>query len=130
MLSLPHGRILLTIGWILIVATVVGSLGPSLPQMGVKMSDKVLHFLGYFGLTMWFAGLYPRGRLWVIGLCFFFLGALLEVMQGTLTRNREMDVHDLMMNTLGIATAVAVALLGLREWAVRLEGWLTRRSTD
>ena len=127
MLSLPHGRLLLTIGWILIVATIVGSLGPSLPQMGVRMSDKFLHFLGYFGLTLWFAGLYPRSRLWVIGLAFFCLGASLEVMQGTLTRNREMDVHDLMMNTLGIATAVAVALLGLREWATRLEGWLTRR---
>jgi VanZ family protein len=127
MLSLPHGRVLLIIGWALVILTIVGSLGPALPKIGVGGGDKVMHFLGYFGLTIWFAGLYPRKRLWVIAVAFVFMGATLEVLQGTLTTNREMDVMDLAFNTLGIIMACVFALLGLSAWALRFEAWLMPR---
>lgn len=127
MLSLPHGRIFLAIGWILVLLTITGSLGPVMPAP-VSFSDKILHFLGYFGLTVWFAGLYPRRRLWIIALGFLCMGAALEVLQGALTANRQMDFYDLAMNSLGIATASVLAVLGVSEWAVRLEGWLMRRT--
>ena len=126
MLTLPHGRTLLLVGWILVLCIVVGSLLPKMPKLDVSEGDKVLHFLGYFGLTLWFAGLYPRRQLWVIALGAFTLGALLEVAQGTLTAHRQMDLADLMVNTAGIVSACILALLGLSRWALRLESWLTK----
>lgn len=127
MLSLPHGRILLAIGWGLVLLTITGSLGPVMPG-AQSVSDKIIHFLGYFGLTLWFSGLYPRSRLWIIALGFLCMGAALEVLQGVLTANRQMDVYDLLTNTFGIAVATVLAGLGLSGWAVRVEAWLTRRT--
>jgi VanZ family protein len=126
MLSLPHGRTLLIVGWILVVCIVVGSLLPAVPRLDVSEGDKVLHFLGYFGITLWFAGLYPRRQLWIIALGAFTLGALLEVAQGTLTAHRQMDLADLAVNTAGIFSACILALLGMSRWALRLENWLTK----
>jgi VanZ family protein len=130
MLSLPHGRILLAVGWALILLTIVGSLGPPLPGGGFSISDKALHFIGYFALTLWFAGLYERERLWTIGIAFFCLGGALELLQGALTASRQMDVVDVAANSLGIAAAIAVAALGLSSWALRLEAFLTRRGKE
>ena len=128
MLSLPHGRTLLIVGWILVVCIIVGSLLPKVPTLNVAQGDKVLHFLGYFGITLWFAGLYPRRQLWIVALGAFTLGALLEVAQGTLTAQRQMDLGDLAVNTAGISCACILALLGMSRWALRLEAWLTRGS--
>lgn len=127
MLSLPHGRVLLIIGWLLVILTIAGSLTPALPRVGISLSDKVMHFLGYFSLTIWFAGLYPRKRLWIIAVAFFLMGAVLELLQGTMTTRREMDVVDLGVNTLGILMACVFALLGLSAWAIRFETWLMPR---
>lgn len=129
MLSLPHGRVLLIIGWLLVILTIAGSLGPALPRVGISVSDEVMHFLGYFGLTIWFAGLYPRRRLWIIAAVFFLMGAVLEVLQGTLTTTREMDIVDLGVNTLGILMACVFALLGLSAWAIRVEAWFMPRKS-
>lgn len=121
MLSLPHGRILLVIGWILIAVTVYGSLAPVVPSLGVSLSDKVRHFSGYFVLMLWFSGLYPRERHLMLAVAFFLMGAALELMQGALTTTRDMDVWDMVMNTLGVATAFVCARLGLANWARRLD---------
>jgi VanZ family protein len=127
MLSLPHGRVLLLIGWILVICTIAGSLAPGMPHVHVPQGDKIMHFLGYFGLTLWFAGLYPPRRLWIIALGFFLMGAVLELLQGMLTATRDMDILDLLVNTLAVGAACVLALLGLSQWALRLESWLTRR---
>lgn len=129
MLSLPHGRVLLIIGWLLVIFTIAGSLTPAMPRVSVSISDKLMHFLSYFGLTIWFAGLYPRKRLWIIAVAFFFMGAMLEVLQSTLTTRREMDIVDLGANTLGIVMACVFALLGLSAWAIRFEAWLMPRKS-
>ena len=121
MLSLPHGRILLVIGWVLIAVTVFGSLAPAGPSLGFRIGDKVQHFAGYFLLMLWFSGLYPRERHLMLAVAFFLMGAALELVQGALTTTRDMDVHDLVMNTLGIATAYLCARLGLANWARRLD---------
>jgi len=121
MLSLPHGRILLVIGWILIAATIYGSLAPELPSLGLATGDKVRHFLGYFIVMAWFSGLYPRDRHALLALAFLLMGAALEGLQGALTTTRDMDLFDLVMNALGIATAFLLARLGLANWARRLD---------
>jgi len=128
MLSLPHGRVLLVVGWVLVISIVVGRLAPMLPNVGVKGGDKIMHLLAYFGLTLWFSGLYPLRQLWVIALGFFLLGATLEVLQAVLTAHRQMDIRDLAANTMGIAAASFAAIIGVRQWAERLESWLTRRT--
>lgn len=127
MLSLPHGRLFLVIGWLLVLLTIAGSLSPVMPRVGISPGDKVMHFLAYFSLTIWFAGLYPRKRLWMIALAFFLMGAALEMLQGALTATRDMDVVDLGVNTLGIVMACVFGLLGLSAWAIRLEAWLLPR---
>ena len=121
MLSLPHGRILLVIGWILIAITVYGSLAPGGPPLGFRIGDKIQHFIGYFVLMLWFAGLYPRERHLMLAVAFFMMGAALELLQGALTTSRDMDIRDMMMNTLGVATALLCARLGLANWARRLD---------
>ena len=121
MLLLPHGRILLVIGWILIAATVYGSLAPDLPSLGFNIGDKARHFLGYFILMLWFSGLYPRERHLLLGVAFLFMGAALELVQGALTTTRDMDLGDLGMNALGIATAFQLARVGLGNWARQLD---------
>lgn len=121
MLSLPHGRALLVIGWVLIVLTVVGSLAPAGPALELSISDKVRHFAGYFVLMLYFAGLYPRERHGLLAVAFFLMGAALELLQGALTVARHMDVRDIAMNTGGIAAAFLLARLGLGDWARRLD---------
>ena len=121
MLSLPHGRILLVIGWILIAVTIYASLAPDVASLGVRLSDKVRHFTGYFVLMLWFSGLYPRDRHLMLAVAFFLMGAALELLQGALTTARDMDIRDMVMNTLGVATALLCARLGLANWARRLD---------
>jgi len=121
MLSLPHGRILLVIGWILIAVTIYASLAPDVASLGVRLSDKVRHFTGYFVLMLWFSGLYPRDRHLMLAVAFFLMGAALELLQGALTTARDMDIRDMVMNTLGVATAFLCARLGLANWARRLD---------
>ncbi len=128
MLTLPHGRLLLVLGWLLVLATVAGSLMPTIPKVSGLPGDKVLHFLAYFGMTIWFAGLYPLRRLWLIAAAFLVLGGVLEILQGTLTAHREISGYDFLANSAGIAGACLLAVLGLSRWAVRLEAWVTRRA--
>jgi len=127
MLSLPHGRVLLIVGWLLVLATIAGSLTANLPKVGFDHSDKVLHLAVYFLLTLWFAGLYPLRRLWIIAIGFILLGGMLEILQGTVTRHREVDSGDFIANSIGVAAACLLAVLGLSRWALRLEAWIMRR---
>lgn len=121
MLPLPHARLLLFIGWVLIAVTVIGSLTPASVELGFRLSDKMRHFAGYFVMMLYFSGLYPRERHPLLALGFFMLGAGLEVMQGTLTKTRHMNALDLTANTLGIVVAFVFARLGLAEWARRID---------
>jgi hypothetical protein len=116
MLSLRYGRTLLLIGWLLIVAIVIGSLTPAGADVKFLLSDKVRHLSSYLILMVYFCGLYPRERHPMLALAFFLLGAMLEVLQGTLTTTRYMDVIDLTANTLGIVLGFVFARLGLAQW--------------
>ncbi len=121
MLSLPHGRALLVIGWLLIALIIVGSLAPAGLALGLGVPDKVRHFLGYLALMLYFAGLYPRERHALLAFAFVLMGAALELLQGTLTTTRDMEFGDFATNTLGIAVAFLLARLGLANWARRID---------
>ena len=126
MLSLPHARIWLVIGWLLITLIVVGSLLPHVPSFGVGVSDKFQHFGGYFLLMSWFSGLYERRQHWKLALAFFLMGCAIEILQGTFTDTRDMDVRDALANGTGILAAFILARIGLANWTRRVEGLWTR----
>jgi len=126
MLSLPHARIWLVIGWLLITLIVVGSLLPHVPTFGVGVSDKVQHFGGYFLLMSWFSGLYERRQHWILALVFFLMGCAIEILQGTFTDTRDMDVRDALANGTGILAAFILARVGLANWTRRVESLWTR----
>jgi VanZ family protein len=114
-----------TCDWAITAAVVVSSLLPvdDLQQLTPAFNDKLMHFCAYFLLAMWFAGsLDPRrhGTL-LVGL--FALGALIEGAQHAMGLGREADWKDLLANTLGALTALALARAGLGNWMA----WVERR---
>src|SRR5689334_16672405 len=130
MLSLPHARIWLILGWLLIVGIFAGSLMSQGPSLGIHVKDKIQHFGSYFILMSWFAGLYPRKHHWVLACIFIAMGGLIEILQGTLTTTREMDIRDFAANTAGVVSALLLARLGLANWARRVESWWTGRTLE
>jgi VanZ family protein len=87
------------------------------------LPDKVEHAIAYLLVTLWFVGLYPKTSLWRIVLAFFLMGCAIEVLQGTVTTTREMDVRDVLANSIGIGAAALIALMGGAGWAA----WVERR---
>lgn len=133
MLPVRHPRSWLVIGWGLIIAAIIVCLlpGKSLPETGV--SDKFEHFALYAFLMVWFAGLYPRNRYFLIAGALLVLGIAIEVAQGAMHLGRTGDVRDVMANGIGIAIGLVLAFAGLGGWAQWIDGWTRGReaaSTD
>jgi VanZ family protein len=122
-LSLRHPWMWLGLGWTFILLAVVASLvpGQKLPQTGV--SDKFEHTVAYALLTLWFAGIYPRGSYLRVGIGMFALGVALEFAQGAMPFGRQTDPRDVVANSLGVAVGLTIALIGLGGWAQRIEAW-------
>lgn len=125
MLPLRFGRAWLLVGWAGVIAAVLASLWPGGLPLPMSVWDKIQHGIGYFLLTLWFAGLYPRRKYLWIALGCFALGLLIELLQGT-TTTRTMEVADLAANTTGIAAALVLAYALLGGWAARVEAVLGR----
>jgi|HigsolmetaAR201D_1030396.scaffolds.fasta_scaffold01081_5 VanZ family protein len=125
-LLLRHPWFWLGLGWALVVSVIVVSLipGQKLPQVGI--SDKVEHALAYAMMTLWFTGMYPRSSYLRVALGMFALGVAIEIAQALLPFGREMDVRDVIANTVGIAIGIAAALAGLGGWAQRIENLAER----
>lgn len=92
-----------------------------LPQAGA--SDKTEHFIGYLLLSLWFAGIYPRARYWLIALGLLVMGVLIEFAQGAMHYGRQADIHDVYANSTGIVTGLLLCWWGLGGWAQRIESW-------
>ena len=124
MLALRHPRVWLVSGWILIAGAIVASLVPShdLPSLG-GVSDKTEHIVGYAVLSLWFAGIYPRTRYPMIGVCLLVMGIVIEGLQGAMHLGRQADLTDVYANTIGIVGGLLLALAWLGGWAIRVEGW-------
>ena len=124
MLALRHPRLWLVTGWLLVGGAIVASLIPShdLPSLG-GVSDKTEHIVGYAVLSLWFAGIYPRTRYPMIGVCLLVMGIVIEGVQGAMHVGRQADLHDVYANTIGIVCGLLLALVWLGGWALRVEGW-------
>jgi VanZ family protein len=77
----------------------------------IKSSDKILHILAYFTLSMvWFLALQKKmsnlySRFFLI-FSIVIYGIILEVLQGGITNYRTGDFYDVIANTIGVLLAV------------------------
>lgn len=125
MLPLRYPRLWLTVGWAAVAFAIYVCLAPidRLPQPA-NLSDKAEHFLAYLLLSLWFTGIYPRSRYWLIGIGLFALGIAIEFAQGAMHYGRQADVHDVIANSTGLIAGLLLALMLLGGWAQRVESLL------
>jgi hypothetical protein len=115
-------------GWVMLACTVNESLQAHVWRMADLIAwDKAKHFIGYFLLTTWFTGVARRNRYVLVGTLLIAFGGALEIAQGLMHEGREADWFDFLANSLGVGSAVTLALLGLGNWMVWIEKLLRIR---
>lgn len=108
------------IAWFGVACAIVLSLWPGGAPLPIHVWDKIEHCVGYFILTLWFTGLYPRERYPRLALGCLWLGILIELLQG-FAPTRTMELGDLAANGVGVGLAMLLALLGAGGWAQAIE---------
>ena len=128
MLTLRYPYLWLSLGWLLVIVVIVGSLlpGPVIQQITPPVNDKIEHFTAYFAMMIWFAGLYPRAKHLRVAGALLFLGIALDVLQGTATTTRNFELLDIAADAVGIAVALGLAYWLLEGWCQRLEHFTIR----
>lgn len=101
------------------LAAVFGLMGPiHYEDLHLPMSDKVAHGMLFYGLTVLMLGALPRSRTTDMVLALIVLGGLSEVVQGLV--GRDMDVFDLLSDSVGVAAAAAPTYLAAFRRLARL----------
>jgi VanZ family protein len=123
MLELRYPWFWWAFGWLLIIGVTVGSLMPGsylefLSHFSIR--DKALHALAYLVLMLWFAGLYPRDRHWIVAALIFTLGFAIDLAQGA-TPSRTFDLADVAANAGGILVGLVLAWFLFAGWCRRVE---------
>jgi len=85
--------------------------------------DKVEHFVGFLGLTVWFLGVVDERSAPTVALLLASYGVLIEVLQ-SFTPYRSADLFDVLSDVAGIGAGWLLASAGLRHWCRRLEARL------
>lgn len=127
MQPLQYPKLWLVVGYLLIVAAVVGSLAPDLNPSAATINDKLLHVTTYFVLMLWFAGIFKRGHYLWVAVFLFVLGLVLEVLQGQLS-DRSAEKMDLVANTAGIGMGIVLAFIGVGSWCTQFEARFMTKS--
>ncbi len=120
MLPLRFPKFWSTVGWLLTIAVIVGSLMPGQAVPDVGVSDKIMHAGIYLLLMVWFAGFCRRGLYPAIAGVLAALGISLDLLQ-RLTETRSFEWYDIAMNCSGIAAGLVLSLLLLGGWCQRVE---------
>ena len=130
MLPLRYPRVWLTLGWVLVLGVVVGSLlpGPIIREITPPVSDKLEHFTAYFVLMAWFAGLYPRSKHLLIAVALVVLGTALDILQGAATRTRSFELLDIAADAVGVVVALVLSGWLLEGWCLRVERLAARNA--
>lgn len=129
--GLRYARIWAGVGWLAVIGAVALSLTPRSILHGGSLNDKFEHAAGYAVLAVWFCGIYPRSRYWVIAAGFLCMGITIEALQSAMHWGRQGDVHDIYANAAGIALAVVLAwTTPLGRWARHAETLLLGRQLD
>ena len=119
MLPLRFARWWAAVAWFGVACAVFLTVLPS-GWAPVHVGGAPQHIAGYFILTSWFTGIYPRARYPLIGLGCFLFGASMELLQH-LSPTRHPALADALTNGAAILAALAAAYAGLGGWAARLE---------
>lgn len=109
-MNLRYKKIWLLLGFAMIAFVVYETLTSTPIDTGMKISDKLLHIAGYFGMMGWFVQIIHNNKqrlLLAIG--FVCLGIALEVLQGW-GSNRHYEVADMLANATGVMLAWLLAL--------------------
>lgn len=102
----------LAIGFLLVVSVIVASVMPHLPDVAdFRGGDKLLHFIAYMVMTLWFCQIYNgKSTRWLIGLGFVIMGISMEYVQ-RLSGYRTFEYADMAANTAGWSVrSVAIVL--------------------
>jgi VanZ family protein len=102
---LKYRSLWLFIGYTLIVILIYQTLTDSPVSVGVSVSDKFMHTVGYFILMGWFVQVFHSKKqrfLWAI--FFIAMGISMEFLQG-LGGVRFYEVKDMLANGLGVVIA-------------------------
>ncbi len=91
----------------------------SLPKIDSNLSDKTIHVIAYFILTILWTlyGLFKfketKFKKILITICAlsFLYGMIVEVLQSELTENRQADIFDIIANGIGIFLAAILLIL-------------------
>jgi len=126
MLPLRFPRLWLGLGWAAVVFAIVVCLVPVTKLPNANLSDKTEHFTAYLLLSLWFAGIYPRTRYWVIASGLLVMGVLIEFAQGAMHLGRHADALDVVANSTGIIAGLTLSWLGLGGWAQWVELLLSK----
>ncbi|AUS07264.1 hypothetical protein C1A40_04935 [Tamlana carrageenivorans] len=107
-----------TVSYTVLLATVCLITIKQVPDIGVSYGDKIFHFLAYGLLTiLWFATFLLTFKITkksAVGYALIFavvFGIIIEVLQGTLTVSRSLDVYDMVVNTLGALLASFILIV-------------------
>lgn len=120
--KLRYSKLWWSIGWLFIAVVIYGSLErPTQQDVPFPINDKVVHFCAYWLMTFWFCGVLARRRYPWVAFWLFLFGAAIEVMQGVMGFGRDADWRDLLANSLGIVTALALVYAGLGSWLAVIE---------
>jgi VanZ family protein len=123
MLPVRYPWLWLSLGWLLVLSVIVGSLVPGEMLRSITVSDKIMHAASYFVLMLWFAGLYHRSKHPIVAAVLIGLGIVLDMLQGT-TRTRSFDLNDIAADAAGVLAGLLLAIWFFEGWCLRVERYL------
>lgn len=104
-----------TIIWVIfllaLAALAYGIFRPTPPERIFENSDKVGHFIAFFGVS--FIGRLAIHKIpnWIYWSCWFVLAGLLEYLQGVLQPLRHFSIEDAYANAVGVAISILVCFV-------------------
>ena len=103
---------------VIIVLLVIAALGPAKWAPRTELGWQFDHFIGYFGITLFFCFAWPRPL--VVGVINMAVAALLEGLQA-LTPDRSANLEAALWGAGGALAAALVAELFVRVWRWQLK---------
>ena len=134
MLPLRHARLWRVLSILIVAGVLLATLAPAhwffdsseSSLSWLPYADKWMHAATFAFLMLWFCGLFDKHRYWRIAAALLVFGLFVELCQ-LLVGYRSAEWNDMLANTAGIITGVAVAIAGLGGWSLRVEDWYTNR---
>tara|TARA_B100000508_G_C11292286_1_gene195753 strand:+ start:83 stop:493 length:411 start_codon:yes stop_codon:yes gene_type:complete len=112
------------VGLTLVVLVFWGCLKPPSDDIGFSLNDKLVHFMAYFVLALWYGGIVQKRFHAVIAVLLIGMGVLIEWLQ-IQTGYRHAEWADVLANLVGIIMGLLLAGLLSISVAAWLESHMT-----